>query len=245
MSMRYTFPINLKLFDNGWLCIEVSSSVVKSVRVVLDRPVPLPRSTLSIFGVSYPSCLSAISFHKVFNASSNTYSNYVSFNNLKIYAKRGCYYSRFLYWYPIELCITYEDSDRGIFPIWDVFRILRPCVVRRLFFSKISIISLSCGEDSMMDNVLKCVKFRYEVPIVGKLPEMFLKNVPEYVSNNILIKCLEDYLLSIGDLSNCMRVLYKAGIVNRHGMLTKLGVVLCLILAPHVVDDSMLEVLRI
>ncbi|NPB00642.1 MAG: hypothetical protein GXO10_04640 [Crenarchaeota archaeon] len=139
----------------------------------------------------------------------------------------------------------YDDRSKSIFPLWDVFRIIRPCVVRRLFFSKISMISILCRDGAVPSNVLKCVKFCYKIPIVDRLPDMFLRDVPEYVSNNVLIKCLEDYLLSIGDLSNCTRVLSKSGIVNKCGMLTKLGVVLCLILAPHVVDDSMLEILRI
>ncbi len=243
--MRYTFPINLKLFDNGWLCIEISCSSIKSVRIVLDSPIPLPRSLLSIFNVSCSSCLNAISFYREFEKSSSSSSNYVNFDGLKITVRRGPCYSRFLYWYPIELCLIYDDSERRTFPLWDVFKILRPCIVRKLFFSRISAISLSCVENSLSGNVLRCVKFRYEIPIVGKLPSMFLKDVPEYVSNNMLVKCFEDYLFSIGDLSNCVKILSKFGIVNRCGTFTKLGVVLCLILAPHVVDNSMIEILRV
>ncbi|NPA23230.1 MAG: hypothetical protein GXO23_02915 [Crenarchaeota archaeon] len=131
------------------------------------------------------------------------------------------------------------------FRVSDFFRVLRPTVVRRLFFSKVSTISVSCSDDVDRDLVIRCLRFRYEVPIVGSLPEMFLKDVPRLVNDSVVVKCIEDYLFSSGDVSRCLKLLARSGIINRSGLLTKLGAVMCLVLAPFAVDESVLEILRL
>ncbi len=241
--MKFIFPINLRSFDNGWLCID-SPNDFRSVRIVLDKPIPVSRSMLSMFNVSTPSCIVALSFSRD-SKHVSVQGNYIDFDNLKIYVRKCSTSSRFAYWSPVDLCISYESSSDS-FNIYDFFRVLRPCIVRRIFLSKISSISISCVDDYDRDSVLKLLKFRYEIPIVKSLPDMFLRDVHSYVNDFYVVKCIEDYLFSVGaSLDKCARLLMKRGIINRSGMFTKLGVVLCLVLAPFIVDEDMLEILKI
>ncbi len=235
--MIYRFPVSLDLFRSGegWLVLILDNSI-SEVELVLDKPVNVPHNMVStILSSSTRSLYSIVSLS--FTRNELEYAT-VCVDDACFSASRCTYARRTAYGVPIRVEVQVKSN---IVPLYELSRVMRPRVMALLCSSKASELRVRTNSDHQ--SALKLIKLRYEFPLVLSLPDVLTRDLAKAISDQVLVRNLEDYVLGLAT-EITVKQLKLSGVLSEEGLLTRLGQVLVLCLAPYMLPKEHVESLK-
>ncbi len=228
------FSVDLSLFrpDEGWLVL-LPRNDISEIELVLKRSINVPSNVISTILPSSVRTLCSIT-SIVFTMNDLEYTS-ICIGDACFSASRCTSAKSAVYGVPVRIEVQVESN---VFSLFELAKVLRPRVMAMLGLSKIGEIRLRTSADYR--DALKNVRIKYEYPILRKLPDVLTRDVARVMSDQAIIKNFEDYVLGLGT-EHTARFLRSNGILTEDNMLTRLGQVLMLCLAPYAVTNDQLQ----
>jgi len=235
--MIFRFPVNISLFrpSEGWLTLVLDDSVAE-VELILDKSITVTPNLLSSIisgNTRYLYSITSI----MFTRESLEY-NSICVDNTCFSASRCTYVRGAAYGIPVRIEVQVQTN---VIPVYELSRVLRPRVMAMLGLSKVSEMRIRSSLEYR--EALKAVKLRYEFPVISQLPDVLTRDLARVLSDPALIRELEDYILGLAT-ETALRHLKTSGILTNDGVLTRLGQVLILCLAPYMLSSEHIESLK-